>query len=334
MPTPAYRDRKILGIPRDRHQLYDYEVQNIVISGINQANEKVIENKKYKLKEIEYTQRGKKQKVKYFINPEGDIIIPYPLGTVEKAGVSSITYDDVVTCIYRKELKIRTISGTLVGKGTGERHFVAFNYNPSNDSMQVFDSKFSRGQFFKSQESPTLGQKIIGALLRSFQILSYAVGINRTYSDKFDALENIGGTRHKVNVKVHRLNTQSTLDGKSCGYFSAGAVIRMIEMLNEGQPIERASILNQTGLDGLANNLYHCPVQAKDITVTRSHSTMSNQMPHGEPEAVSPVKADRRPVEQQTARAVEAQSRGSAPCRESRESHDPNDYSPLGSSFQ
>ncbi|KTC99627.1 hypothetical protein [Legionella erythra] len=168
--------------------------------------------------------------VTYFYNKDKNfVIIASPLAVNEGAG-------DAVEPSY--EATIRSIENqvgnghfgigcSLLGKGTGERHYIAlFKEKGAHGKISMFDSKISApNQFFNSSESPSFFEKARGFIKAPFKALGlWAFGIGKEIKSSFLGKD----------VIVHRLATQPFFDGVSCGFHASGAVLMMADLIGKG----------------------------------------------------------------------------------------------------
>lgn len=165
--------------------------------------------------------------VVYFYNRRKNfVIIPSPLAVADGQGDAiepayQSTVDAIAAQIGSKEFGIGC---SLLGKGTGERHFTALHRESGkNGKMDIFDSKISApSQFLSSSNAPNLLEKAWGYFTAPFRTFAlWAFGIGKHIEASFLAQE----------VTIHRLETQPFFDGVSCGLHSTGAVLEVADLI-------------------------------------------------------------------------------------------------------
>jgi hypothetical protein len=258
-----------------RAMLYSNEMADIAKKHFNSE-------KKWQEKSITVEVSGIPIEVLYYYNADKNaVVIPAPLA-VKKMLSSDFFEPDFEDVIQRIEKDLDNknfmISGSLIGKGAGECHYVAF-HKDNTGKMALFDSKFSDpDRFLSSSDQPTFWEKLIGYLQAPFRFLAFYFGFRHETEAKFLGQE----------VKVFRLGTQSVLDGVSCGYHSIGAVLTMSEEINRGnsslQAIEQ-KIKGEKALDFKAE-IYFLTKDAP-ITNTPEISHALRTMPRAVNSAVS-----------------------------------------------
>ncbi|MCE0721699.1 MULTISPECIES: hypothetical protein [Legionella] len=169
--------------------------------------------------------------VTYFYNEEkNSVVIPSPLAVKDGEGLGAEpSYQATIAAISEQLGTDRfNICSSLLGKGSGERHYVAL-YHPKNENgeMSIFDSKISEPErFFNSSDAPSLLEMAWGYLtapFKAFGLWAFNIGkqINATFLDQ--------------QVTIYRLETQPILDAVSCGYHSTGALLVMIDHIDKGE---------------------------------------------------------------------------------------------------
>lgn len=175
----------------------------------------------------------------YFFNKEKNtVVIPAPLAVQRLSTMESFepSYKEVIDSVI-KNLNYSgfSIIASLLGKGTGERHYGAI-FQDEKGEMVFFDSKLSNSeQFFSSAEQPTRMEKGWGYLTTPFKTLVQYIG---HYSN------NILGQFLDHEIEIYQLGTQSIFDGVSCGYHSTGAVIAMIDKIDESALVSKNDMIN------------------------------------------------------------------------------------------
>lgn len=176
--------------------------------------------------------KNEELEIEYFYNEdEGAVIILKPLYVSQLSSVWDPTYKKVIDKIRAEHADRKlshsdypgiSVSGVLLGKGSSERHYVAF-HNDYKERMAIFDSKISNmDRFLNSADSPTFFEKVWGYFVTPIKAIGRALGF----------IKHIRTSFHNSDVDVYRLGTQAMLDGVSCGYHSAGAVLAIANGLN------------------------------------------------------------------------------------------------------
>ncbi|WP_133133961.1 hypothetical protein [Legionella parisiensis] len=203
--------------------------------------------------------------VTYFYNQEkNSVVIPSPLAVKNGEGLAAEpSYQATITAI-EKHLGTNhfNICSSLLGKGSGERHYVAVYHAQNEDKeMSVFDSKISEPeQFFNSSNAPSIWEMAWGYLtapFKAFGLWAFNIGkqINVSFLDQ--------------QITIHRLETQPIFDGVSCGYHSTGALLAMIDQIDKGEcGTERitAAIMGNDHLDQSAETLLSSKGKKKEIS--------------------------------------------------------------------
>lgn len=169
--------------------------------------------------------------IPYFYNQNKNcVIIGGPLAVTAGSGdAAEPTYQAAITAIA-DELGNKTfgLGCSLIGKGTGERHYTAlYREQGAGGKITVFDSKISvPGRFFNSSDAPTFLEKAWGLITAPFKVFGlWAFDIGKQEKASF----------LNQNVTIHRLETQPFWDGDSCGLHSTGAVLNMANLVVQGK---------------------------------------------------------------------------------------------------
>lgn len=230
--------------------------------------------------------RGKiPQEMHYFYNAgKNAVVIPAPLAVKPIIAGDSFepSYEEMVAGIRADLIDNNnfSISTSLLGKGAGERHYVAFHQDREG-KMVMLDSKVSEPhRFLSSADKPNLLEKAWGYLTAPFRFLSYKLGFTAKVNSQF--LSN--------DIEVHRLGTQPILDRVSCGYHSSGAVLAMSDAIDSNENISAASIVvtirTVKGLDVVADTLFQ-QVNTRPPAVSAGLSAMTSDT--GERSYLQPV---------------------------------------------
>lgn len=203
--------------------------------------------------------------VTYFYNREkNSVVIPSPLAVKDGEGLGAEpSYQATVAAIARQLGTDRfNICSSLLGKGSGERHYVAlYHAQNENEEMSIFDSKISEPKrFFNSSNAPSIWEMAWGyftAPFKAFGLWAFNIGkqINATFLDQ--------------QVAIYRLETQPILDGVSCGYHSTGALLAMIDQIDKGECSTKhitSAIMGNEHHDQLAETLLNSKEKKKEIS--------------------------------------------------------------------
>lgn len=218
--------------------------------------------------------------VTYFYNQNKNaVVIPGPLAVAaatDNPDAFEPVYENTVNSI-KQDLSNPprlSISAPLIGKGTGERHYVA-SHQSSNGSMIIFDSKISDPtRFLSSANAPTFFEKLWGYVTTPF----------RTWRlRKFNTGRLVNAPFMGDNVLVHRLDTQPMFDGVSCGLHAAGAVLQMSDTIMSLNNVDVNTIyepiIRNRQFDVRAENILLG--RAEPQTRTRSHDvTLTSHQPY------------------------------------------------------
>lgn len=198
---------------------------------MNSITEKHIAgNIEWKKKEVSVSVSFLEMNVTYFYNKNKNfVIIPSPLAVKEGTGDAvEPSYEKTILAIEKQVGNENFgIGCSLLGKGTGERHYTAlFKEKGNNGKITMFDSKISApNQFFNSSDSPGFFEKAWGFIKAPFKAFGlWAFGIGKEIQSSFLGKD----------VTVHRLATQPFFDGVSCGLHSSGAVLNMVDLIEKG----------------------------------------------------------------------------------------------------
>lgn len=167
--------------------------------------------------------------VTYFYNQEkNSVVIPSPLAVKDGEGLGAEpSYQATIEAISKQLGNTHfNICSSLLGKGSGERHYVALYHEQNEDKeMSIFDSKISEPErFFNSSNAPSIWEMAWGYLTAPFKAFGlWALNIGKQINTTF--LEQ--------QVTIYRLETQPILDAVSCGYHSTGALLAMIEQIEQ-----------------------------------------------------------------------------------------------------
>lgn len=228
-----------------RKMLYSNEMDSI-------TEKHLAGNIEWEKKEVSVPVSFLEMNITYFYNKNKNfVIIPSPLAVKEGTGDAvEPSYEKTIIAI-ENQVGNRDfgIGCSLLGKGTGERHYTAlFKEQGANGKITMFDSKISApNQFFNSSESPGFFEKAWGFIKAPFKAFGlWAFGIGKEIQSSFLGKD----------VTVHRLATQPFFDGVSCGLHSSGAVLNMIDVIDDpmnqkGVTTEKitSSITSDKGLD-------------------------------------------------------------------------------------
>ena len=166
--------------------------------------------------------------VVYFYNKQKNaVVIPSPLAVMDGDGDAvEPSYQATIAAISKVIGDTFSLATSLVGKGSGERHYTAL-YRSLDGEISIFDSKISEPErFLNSSNAPNFFEIIWGgltALFQSFGLWAFGIG------------KQVHATFLNQDVVIHRLGTQPLLDGVSCGLFSAGAVLVMADLIDNNQ---------------------------------------------------------------------------------------------------
>lgn len=226
--------------------------------------------------------------VVYYYNRERNaVVIPSPLAVKKMIG-SNFFEPDFTAVVHHIEKDLNSknfsISGSLIGKGAGECHYVAFHQDRQGQ-MALFDSKFSDPErFLSASDKPSLWEKLIGYLQAPFRFIAFSLGFGQVAEAKY--LEQ--------NIKVHRLGTQPALDGVSCGYHSIGAVLAMSDEISQNNNSSLAKIEQVVKQDKQLDCKAEAYFLAGDqpISETPAISTALSAMPRVEEAADSSPKPE------------------------------------------
>jgi len=174
--------------------------------------------------------------VNFFYNRNKNaIVIPAPLAVKEVMAGDFFepSYQTAISAIETRIGNSRfSVSTSLIGKGAGALHYVAF-HKDHDGRMAIFDSKFSDPErFLNSADKPNLPEKIWGYLTAPIRFIAFKLGFGHTTQSVFLGKE----------IAVHRLGTQPALDWVSCGYHSGGAVLTMMDVIDQENQPSLASI--------------------------------------------------------------------------------------------
>ena len=166
--------------------------------------------------------------VVYFYNKQNNaVVIPSPLAVMDGDGDAvEPSYQATIDAISKVIGDPFSLATSLVGKGSGERHYTAL-YRSLDGEISIFDSKISEPErFLNSSNAPNFFEIIWGgltALFQSFGLWAFGIGkqVNATFLNQ--------------DVVIHRLGTQPLFDGVSCGLYSAGAVLVMADLIDNNQ---------------------------------------------------------------------------------------------------
>lgn len=212
-----------------REMLYSNEMATI-------AKRHFSENPSWQEKSVIIDVSGIPIEVVYYYNSERNaVVIPSPLAVKKMIG-SDFFEPDFTEVVYHIEKDLNSknfsISGSLIGKGAAECHYVAFHQDRQG-KIALFDSKFSDPErFLSASDKPSLWEKLIGYLQAPFRFIAFSLGFGQITEAKF----------LDQNIKVHRLGTQPALDGVSCGYHSIGAVLAMSDEISHNSNSSLAKI--------------------------------------------------------------------------------------------
>lgn len=209
------------------------------------------------------------QEIFYYYNPEQNaVIIPAPLAV--KDMMASAYYQpnyEIVVQAIKNDLKQDDfmISGSLIGKGTGECHYVAF-HKDTQGQMAIFDSTFSgMDRFLSSSDKPSFWEKLIGYLQAPFRFIAFSLGFGRKIETQF----------LDQTINVYRLGTQAALDSVSCGYYSMGAVLSMSEAISQN--------------NGSLETIEQVIKESKDLDLKAEELFLTNDTPSNDIPAVHPA---------------------------------------------
>ncbi len=160
--------------------------------------------------------------VTYFYNKSKNFaIIPSPLAVKEATGDAvEPSYEPTIAAIADEVGNNNFgIGCSLLGKGTGERHYTALYKEQGNEGkIIVFDSKISDpDKFFNSSDAPGFLEKawgVISAPFKAFGLWAFNIG------------KDTQATFMNHPITVERLATQPFFDGVSCGYHSSGGCFK------------------------------------------------------------------------------------------------------------
>lgn len=230
-----------------RHMLYSNEMDSIVTKHLNKNSDWV---QMETLVAMPPLPEG--INVIYFYNESNNaVVIPSPLATKASPGdAAEPTYEATINAISAALGNNKfIISTSLVGQGTGERHYVALYRSPEGE-ICIFDSKISNPeQFLHSSETPGFFAIIwdaLTALFNAFGLWAFGTG------------KHVHATFLNQDVSIHRLGTQPLFDGVSCGLHSTGAVLVMADLIYNDITSSKeisAAIINSEGLDTRAENI-------------------------------------------------------------------------------
>lgn len=230
-----------------RHMLYSNEMDSIVTKHLNK-------NSDWMQMEILVALPPLPDGINviYFYNASKNaVVIPSPLATKASPGdAAEPTYEATVNAISTALGKNKfIISTSLVGQGTGERHYVAL-YRSLEGEIRIFDSKISNPeQFLNSSETPgffAIIRDALTALFNAFGLWAFGAG------------KQVHATFLNQDISIHRLGTQPLFDGVSCGLHSTGAVLAMADLINNDITSSKeisTTIINGEGLDTRAENI-------------------------------------------------------------------------------
>lgn len=177
--------------------------------------------------------------ITYFYNAKKNaVIIACPLLVSPVVGAIEATYAEIEDkiCSLPGYQQI-SISGVLLAKGATERHYVAFHHQSANSAITIFDSKISNmNRFLSSSDIPNFFERIIGYVMAPIKTIGFALGFGKQVKARF----------HGHPVDAYRLGTQPMLDGVSCGYHSAGAIVTLVDTLSKREPVHSDGITNPT----------------------------------------------------------------------------------------
>ncbi len=212
-------------------------------------------NTEWEPREVSVLVSGITINIIYFYNiSKNFVVIPSPLAVKEvTAGdAAEPSYESTIHAIMSDLIPNNSfgIGCSLLGKGGGERHYIAlYKERGVGGQITVFDSKISSAnRFFSSSESPTIFEKawaFFTAPFKAFVLWAFDIG----KQEKTFFLDE--------NVTLHRLATQPFFDGVSCGFHSSGAVLKMIDSINDGKETTEdvtCAITNDKTLDLKAEN--------------------------------------------------------------------------------
>jgi hypothetical protein len=234
--------------------------------------------------------------VTYFYNKNKNfVIIPSPIAVKEGAGDAVEPSYHATVCAIKEQMKEEEknfgIGCSLLGKGTGERHYTAlFKEKGANGKMTMFDSKISAPtQFFNSSESPGFFEKSWGFIKAPFKTFGlWAFGAGKEV--KYSFLGN--------NVTIHRLATQPFFDGVSCGFHSSGAVLKILDLIEKDSGTAKitSSITSDKQLDLKAEKILN-----KTPEMNSSLSSLileKHKSSNGSPEEGLGFNGDKKDMEQ------------------------------------
>ncbi len=241
-----------------RHMLYSGEMDSIISKHFKHKSGWIKDTVPFGPVELGLT-------VTYFFNQaKNAVVITSPLAVkknVHNGDAIEPTYQEIITRIsHKKGCNTFSVSATFLGKGSSERHYVAF-YQHNGNKIYIFDSKISDPhRFLNSSNQPTFLEKIWGILISPFKSIALLLGFGKIVNANFMGYP----------VQIHRLGTQPIFDGVSCGYHSAGAVLAMADTIDNNETINPdmliTSVLSRDDLSAIA-----------EIILT--HSTIPNVSP-------------------------------------------------------
>ncbi|MDR3504384.1 MAG: hypothetical protein P4L79_17590 [Legionella sp.] len=248
-----------------RKMLYSNEMNSII-------EKHLTGNTEWEKKEASVHISFMKMNVTYFYNKNKNfVVIPSPLAVKKGSGdAEEPSYQSAVAAITNQIGNGKFgIGCSLLGKGTGERHYAAlFKEKGDEGKVTVFDSKISSpNQFFNSSESPDFFEKIGGFIQAPFKAFGlWAFEIGKEIKSSFLGKD----------VTVHRLASQPFFDGVSCGFHSSGAVLNMIDLIGKKEVTTEEIILSITTHKDLDSKAEHILNGKKDEAIPGMNPILSS----------------------------------------------------------
>lgn len=212
------------------------------------------EKENWQERQLAYGPAGFGLALSYFFNEQNNaVVVSQPLAVqavTDNPNAIEPTFQEIKQAIEQSLGGITfSLSASLLGKGSGERHYVAYHQDLAG-SRVIFDSKMSNpDKFLSSANKPGFFERFFAILAAPFKSLALSLGFRRQTMATF-----LGQA-----VEIHRLGTQPLLDGVSCGYHSSGALMTMVDYIDAQNNVNivelKTAIVNSAHLDRRAEAL-------------------------------------------------------------------------------